>query len=125
MRVVGRDVAPSEQRELFLVQDAPDQCLDDVPLGGIARQKHQTRAVVPGSGQREAQCLRFLPQEAIRHLDQDAGAIARVGFAAARAAMQQVDEQLERLARRSRCDGRPLMSTTKPTPQESCSNCGS
>ena len=41
--------------------------------------------------------LRHLPQEAVRHLDQDAGAVAAVGLAAARAAVQQVDEQLQPL----------------------------
>jgi hypothetical protein len=37
------------------------------------------------------------PEERIRHLDEDAGAVAGVDFAAACAAMQQVDQELERL----------------------------
>ena len=60
----------------------------------------------------------------MRHLHQDARAVARVGLAAARAAMVQVDQNLQPLP--DNFVGRlPLMLTTKPTPQASCSNQGS
>ena len=39
----------------------------------------------------------FLAQEPIRHLDQNARAVARVHFTAAGATVQQVDQELERL----------------------------
>ena len=40
----------------------------------------------------------FLAKETVRHLHQNAGAVAGVHLATAGAAMQQVDEQLQRLA---------------------------
>ena len=64
---------------------------------GIARQKDAPGAVFARGRQREPEAARFLAKELVRHLDQDAGAVAGVDFAAARAAMQEVDEQLKRL----------------------------
>ena len=51
----------------------------------------------PRLGQLDAERARHLAQEAVRHLDQDAGAVAGVRLAAARAAVQQVDQQLQPL----------------------------
>ena len=51
----------------------------------------------PAGGSVDAEPARFLAKERVRHLDQDAGAVAGVDLAAARTAMQQVDEHLERL----------------------------
>jgi hypothetical protein len=60
----------------------------------------------------------------VGHLEQDAGAVAGVGLGAGRAAVVEVLQDLDRLLK-DLFDLRPLMSTTKPTPQESCSNHGS
>ena len=100
------------------------------PLGrdrapAIARQEHEARAVLRRPAAERCRAARHLAQEPIRHLDQDAGAVAGVGLAAAGAAVQQVDQDLQRLRATIACERRPLMSTTKPTPQASCSYAGS
>ena len=56
------------------------------------RQEDQAAAVGAGLRQRER---RRLAQEPVRHLDQDAGAVAGVRIGPARAAMFEVDEELE------------------------------
>src|SRR5262249_35057693 len=55
------------------------------------------RAVAAGSRQREPEIRSRLPQEAIGHLHQDAGAVAGAGLAAAGAAMEQVEQHLQAL----------------------------
>jgi len=61
--------------------------------GRIVGQKHQARAVRAGLGQLEAQ---YFSEEAIRRLDQDAGAVAGVRIGPAGAAMFEIDEEIER-----------------------------
>ena len=51
----------------------------------------------PAGGSVMPRLPRLLAEELVRHLDEDAGAVAGVHLAAARAAMQQVDEELQRL----------------------------
>ena len=60
----------------------------------------------------------------MRLLDEDARAVARVLFVADRAAVIQVDQNLQSVVT-SWWDFLPLILTTKPMPHESCSNCGS
>ncbi len=94
------------------------------PLLGVTRQEHEAAAVVLGRRQGDAQAGALTAEELVRHLDQDAGAVAGVRLAAAGAAMEQVDQ--DRSAWRTIvCERRPLMSTTNPTPQASCSWLGS
>ena len=59
------------------------------------RQEDEARAVRAGVGQRERDVL---PEERIRRLNQNARAVARVRFAAAGAAVLQIDQDLQRLA---------------------------
>ncbi len=65
-----------------------------VAVAGLARQKDQTDAVLAGRRQRGG---RDLAEEAVRHLEEDAGAVARVHLAAAGAAMLEVLEHRQRL----------------------------
>src|SRR6185503_3276857 len=51
----------------------------------------------PGGRQRDAERRRDIPEKPVRRLNQDAGAVPRVRFAAAGAPVQQVDENLESL----------------------------
>ena len=51
----------------------------------------------PAGGSVDAEIARLFAEKLVRHLNEDAGAIAGVDLAAARAAMEQVDEQLQRL----------------------------
>ena len=65
--------------------------------GSRGRNTRPARSRARAAGDPEA--AGFLPsQEPIRHLHQDAGAVAGVHLAAARPAVEQVDEQLQRLA---------------------------
>ena len=60
----------------------------------LARQEDEPDAVLALGGERER---RHAPEESIGDLEQDAGAIARIGLAAARAAVPQVHQHLQRL----------------------------
>ena len=95
--IVGRQIAPAEQRLPFLLDDLLDQRLDRGARRRIARQEHASRAVLAGGRQRRCRAARLLAEKLVRHLNEDAGAVAGVHLAAARAAMEQVDEQLQRL----------------------------
>ena len=56
------------------------------------REEHEAGAVAAGGRQRDAERRGDLAQEAVRHLHEDAGAVAGRGFAAAGAAVQQVHQ---------------------------------
>jgi hypothetical protein len=75
----------------FFVNDLLDQRLDGGARRRIARQKHTARPVLARRRQRDAEIARFLPKELVRHLNKDAGAVARIHLATTGAAMQQVD----------------------------------
>ena len=60
--------------------------------------KHHGHAVRARLGQLHAQLAAFARKEDVRNLDQDARAVARLRIAARRAAMGQVDQNLEALA---------------------------
>ena len=100
-RVVGRHVTPAEQPLTLLGDDALEERLDQLALGRVVRQEDQAGAVMRrrAAARSRAACD---AEEHVRHLDQDAGAVAGVGLAAAGAAVLEIDEQLEALARRSR-----------------------
>jgi hypothetical protein len=92
--IVGRHVAPAEQLLAFLGDEAFHQLLDGGALIRCARQEHEADAVLPFGREREG-C--HLAEESIRNLEQDACAVPRVGLAAARAAVPQVHQHLQRL----------------------------
>ena len=95
--VVGRHVAPAEQPLTFLGDDGRDQPLDLLALREVARQEHAADAVVLRAGQGNAEAAALLAQEFVRHLQQNAGAVAGVGLAAAGPAVQEIDEHEEPL----------------------------
>ena len=96
-RVVRGNAAPAEHALAFLGDDVREQVLDLRALDGVARQEHHAHAVFARRRQIDAEHARFLAEEAVRQLQQHAGAVAGVRLAAARAAVQQVDDHLERL----------------------------
>ena len=61
----------------------------------VVRQKDEARAVRPRGRKLEG---KNLAEEPIRCLNQNAGAVTRIGFTPARAAVLQVDQDLNRLA---------------------------
>ena len=81
---------------LALVQDG---CFDDLlaalPLGLVLRQEYHAHGVAVALGQVEAECLGLFLEEAVGHLEENAAAVARLGVAAARAAMGEVNQHLE------------------------------
>ena len=93
--VVGRHVAPADQALAFFGRDRGQQPLDRFAVGRIARQEHEADAVLAGGRERRRSNL---SQKLVRDLEEDAGAVAGVGLAAARAAVRQVLEHLQRLA---------------------------
>ncbi len=94
--VIGRNIAPAENELALVNHDLLDDRLDPLTNRRIAREKHQAGPVAALRRQREPQALGLFAEEPIGHLNQDAGAISRVGLASARPAVQQVDKQLQR-----------------------------
>ena len=105
--VVGRDVAPAEHPLAFLEDDLLEQGLDRLALEGVARQEDHAGAVLLRGREVDAELRGVLAEELVGHLDEDAGAVARVDLAAAGPAVEQVDEHLEGLAD-DRVRARPL-----------------
>ena len=80
------------------VTDPLDDALAEGLLGRIAGEEHDTGTVMPGRGQGDAEALTLAGEEGMRHLDQDAGAVAGVDLAAAGAAVEEVLQDREGLA---------------------------
>ena len=95
--VGGRHQPPAEQLLAFLVDDAFDQLPQLSAVGVVTRQEDEPGAVLTGGGQRDPERDRDLPEKPVRRLNQDAGAVAGVRLAAAGAAVQQVDQDLQSL----------------------------
>ena len=94
-RGVGGDLAPAEQA-LSLGGDVVFQQPDrEVARVGILRQKAHRHRIVPGRRQRQVVLLGPVAQQRVRHLDQAAGAVAYQRVSAHRAAMIQVDQDLQ------------------------------
>ena len=96
-RVVGGDVAPAEEGDGLLRGGPLEELLAAPAGGGVPGQEHEPRAVAAGAGQRDAGAARLLGQEGVRHLHQDAGAVAGVLLAAAGSAVLEVQQHLDRL----------------------------
>ncbi len=96
-RVVARNHAPAEHGVPFSTHRLFDQLPQLFAGGPIDRQKYQAGAIVTCRRQCESSRGSRLAQEPIRHLNQDAGAVTGVGLAAAGAAVQQVEQDLQAL----------------------------
>jgi len=96
--IVGGDVPPAEEVLALFVDDRVQERANAVPLLRVPRQEHEPAAVLLGRRQGNPQAIAFAPQELVRHLEQDPGAIAGIRLAAARAPVEEVDENPERLA---------------------------
>ena len=95
--VVGRHGAPAEDRLALGLDDLLEALLQAAALDPVARQEDQPAAVLARLGQGDAGLLAGFLQEGVRHLDQDAGAVAGVGLRAGRAAVVEVLQDLDRL----------------------------
>jgi hypothetical protein len=95
--VGGRHDPPAEQLLPFFADDARDEVPQLLALRLEAREEDQPGAVLPGGGQRDAERCGDLAEKLVRRLDQDAGTVPGVRLAAAGAAVQQVDQDLQAL----------------------------
>ena len=95
--VVGGHGAPAEHVQAFGLHDLLEALFDLAADGGVARQEDDAAAVLAGGGQLDARLPADFVVEGVRHLQQDARAVARVDLGAAGTAMVQVLEHLDRL----------------------------
>jgi hypothetical protein len=93
--IVRRHGAPAEEALLLLGDDGLELLLERLTLGLVLRQVDHAQAVLARVGQAD---LRFLLQEFVGGLEEDARAVAGVGFAAAGAAVVQRVEHHQRVA---------------------------
>ncbi len=95
MIVLDGDRPPAEECLPFLGDDAGQQLLEPEPRPGLSGEEDGARAVGSQGRQVDARSGHDLPEETIRRLDQEAGAVAGVRLAAAGAAVLQVDQDLQ------------------------------
>src|SRR6185369_13063102 len=88
---------PAEDLLALLTDHLLDDALALVPLVHLVRQEDHADAVLAGGGEIDAERLRLAAEERVRDLDEDAGAVAGVRIAAARAPVRQVLEDREPL----------------------------
>ncbi len=96
-RVVDRHVAPAEELEAFLLEEALPGVL---AMGGdalVARHEQVADGVVAGLGQSDAELLALLFEEGVRDLDQDARAVAERGIGADGTAMLEIAQHRQRV----------------------------
>ncbi len=96
-RIVGRHVAPAEQRHAFARCDLRVNVHDLAPPAGVVRQKQHADRVVTGRRQFEAEFGGLLDKEFVRRLHQNAGAVAGARIGADRAAVLEVEQDGERV----------------------------
>jgi hypothetical protein len=94
---VGRHRAPAQEPHALLGGDALDDLLAAPAVARAGRQEEEAGAVAPRVGQPEAGLAAGVGEEAVRHLHEDAGAVAGVLLAAAGPAVLQVQQHLDRL----------------------------
>ena len=90
-----RHLAPAEQRQSFLRHLLGVDVQDDLPPFRIVRHEQIADCVFAGRGQGEAELACLLGEKLVRHLHQDAGAIAHARVGADRAAVLEVAEDLQ------------------------------
>ncbi len=95
--VVSRHDAPAKDFVSVVLNGPLDQRPQSIPIVPAFRQKDEARSVLSRRREREPEGRGDLAQESIGRLNENAGAIARVGLASARAAVQQIEQNLQPL----------------------------
>jgi hypothetical protein len=95
MIVFDRHGAPAEERLSLFADDAGDEMLEAEARARICGKEDGARAIAALGRKVDPQPGRDLPQKTIWRLDQNAGAVPRVSLAPARAAVLQVDQDLQ------------------------------
>ena len=96
--VVGRHGAPADDLLAFVAHNLLEHLLAEVTRGGVLRQEDDADAVLARLRQMQVERRELLDEEAVRHLHEDARAIASVFLAATGAAMLHVAEDIQGLA---------------------------
>jgi hypothetical protein len=96
--VVGGHVAPAQHRLPFLGHNLLELRLEGAARIGVFGQKDHAHAILAQGRQRTAAFSGDAAEKLVGHLHVDAGAVAGVGFAAARAAVIQVHQHGHGLA---------------------------
>jgi len=94
---IHRSVAPAQDRESFFPNDALQHTLALQPVVLLDREEDHANAIFARRWQVESQAGALAREELVGDLDQDAGAVARLGIAAAGPAVGQVDQDMDAL----------------------------
>ncbi len=116
-RVVGRDLTPAEDLQALALDDLLDGVGCALRVGLALRQERDAGGVRAFRGQREVD---HGAEELVRDLEEDAGAVTRVGSEPAAPRCSRFTSAVIAFSTMSLLR-RPFMSTTNATPQESCS----
>ena len=92
---VGRHVAPADQRLPLGLDEMLDVSNCEIARCLVARQKAHGDGIAAGRRQRETLRARPIAQQRVRHLDQAAGAVADQRVGPDRAAMIEIDQDLQ------------------------------
>ncbi len=92
--VVCRDRSPAEHSLAFFLHDLGEKFFTFRALIGLLRQKNHSHAILSISRQADAAFFGGELEEFVRSLDEDACAVAGIGFATASAAVVQVQQHL-------------------------------
>ncbi len=91
-RIVGRYIAPAQERHALALDHLGVNVADHLPPVGIARHEQHADRVFAGRRQAEAEPAGLRGEERVRNLDQDAGAVAGARIGADGAAMLEIAE---------------------------------
>src|SRR6266849_7162997 len=94
----ARRIPPAEYRQSLLAHEALQNSFALQPLMFLHRQERHAYAISAGQRQFEAQFAALPHKELMRDLEENAGAIARLGIASAGPAVRQVEQHLDYLA---------------------------
>ena len=89
---IDRHVAPAHNLQALFARRLPPDALHVLAVDGLARHEQLGHAIMPRFGKLEAQAFCFIGKEGMRDLQQEAGAVTRLGVGAHGAAMLEVLE---------------------------------
>ena len=95
--IVCGDRAPADDLQALFFHDFLECPLALLSFRRVLRQENQTGAILACLGELEAGLFTLLLEKGVWHLQEDASAVARVGFTPASAAMIEVAQDLEGL----------------------------
>src|SRR5262249_4492627 len=92
---VGRHIAPADQRLPFGTNKVLDMLYGDGTRPLLLRQKAHSDGIASGRRQSQALSVRPIAQQRVGHLDQTAGPVADERVGSDRAAMVEIDQDLQ------------------------------